>query len=82
MALYLVGGYLTTLGSGTGWVGYAPLSNVPLEAIGGMRHWIRLLIWLALVVVWVAFSLVMLHVSTDRGDNDRVDHDAADRRES
>jgi hypothetical protein len=61
--LLLVGGWLTSLGSRSsfGWVAFAPLgasANIP--AIGGLHEWVRLVIWLLLVVVWIGVSMGIL----------------------
>lgn len=63
-ALDVIALYLTTIGAGTpadfGWFGYAPLTNSsPLDS-GGPPAWARLLIWLALIAVWVVGSLRLL----------------------
>jgi hypothetical protein len=65
MALYEVGAYITTLGSGTGWVGYAPLTSPQIPLVGGLHPWIRLVVWLALVVIWVGTSLLLLKPGSD-----------------
>ena len=64
VGLYFLGGWLTTRGgAGTGWVAYAPLSNPvnTAELPGpGLHPWVRLLIWLALIAVWVVTGVVLL----------------------
>jgi hypothetical protein len=63
VAVYLLGVWLTTIGShsDTGWTGYAPTSNSNFTVFnGGLHPWVRLLIWLALILLWVAASLVLL----------------------
>jgi heme/copper-type cytochrome/quinol oxidase subunit 1 len=74
VALLFIGAYVTSLGGtvyATGWTGYAPLSVAPLRAPGGLHPCVQLLVWLALVVVWVVGSLRILHRrelrSGDRG---------------
>lgn len=69
--LYDPGGRITTRGSaGSGWVAYAPLSsNAPSEAIGGLNQWVRLLIWLALISVWVVPSVWLLRAPSDADDS-------------
>jgi hypothetical protein len=63
VAMYSLGGWITTRGTGTpyGWVGYAPLQtyNTP-NILGGLHPWVRLVIWIALVVVWVFTSMLLL----------------------
>jgi hypothetical protein len=60
LALYVLGGWLTQLGSRapTGWVGYAPLSSTIVY--GGLHPWVRIVIWLLLIAIWVAFSTTLL----------------------
>jgi hypothetical protein len=64
VGLYFFGGWVTTRGgAGTGWVAYAPLSNTvntPDLPGPGLHPWVRLIIWLALIVVWVLASVVLL----------------------
>ena len=55
-----------------GWTGYAPLSstsayssNLSITFAGGLHPWVRLLIWLALIVVWTAVSIVLLRPSSE-----------------
>jgi hypothetical protein len=64
VGLYFFGGWTTTLSeTGSGWVAYAPLSNTFNTANlpgPGLHPWVRLIIWLALVVVWVLASVVVL----------------------
>lgn len=70
-AFYAFGGWLTGLGSKLpyGWVAYAPLSK-QFNTVG-VHPWVRLVIWLVLVAVWVFTSLVLLRTGPpDRnGDN-------------
>jgi heme/copper-type cytochrome/quinol oxidase subunit 1 len=66
--LYLLGSWLTTLGEGNfGWVAYAPLSNAVNTADfrGGLNSGARLLIWLAVILVWVGTSVVLLRSRPD-----------------
>lgn len=60
LALYLLGGWLTTLGTRplVGWTGYAPLSTV--NVFGGIHPWLRLVIWFLLIALWVGSSLGLL----------------------
>jgi hypothetical protein len=69
-ALWFVGGWATTSVGATGWVGYAPLTNAVNVPPGGLHPWARLLIWLALVLVWVLASFAVLRSSADSGSGD------------
>jgi uncharacterized membrane protein YwaF len=64
VALYFFGGWITTRGTGAqfGWVAYAPLSNTN-NLLGGLHPWVRLVIWLVLIVVWAVASLWLLRSS-------------------
>jgi heme/copper-type cytochrome/quinol oxidase subunit 1 len=67
-ALYLFGSWLTTRGEvDFGWVAYAPLSNAVSSGgfPGGLHPWARLLIWIALILVWVGTSVVLLRSRAD-----------------
>jgi heme/copper-type cytochrome/quinol oxidase subunit 1 len=68
--LYFFGSWLTTRGEvGSGWVGYAPLSDFP----GGLDPWVRLPIWLALIVVWVGAGVVLLRSRATDDASERAD---------
>lgn len=60
LALYILGDWLTALGSHPplGWVAYAPLSTG--GEFGGFHPWLRLIIWLLLIAVWVRSSTALL----------------------
>lgn len=62
--LLFFGRWLTARGEGKpGWVAYAPLSRAAntSELLGpGLHPWVRLVIWLALVAVWVVVGVVFL----------------------
>lgn len=61
VGLYAFGGWITTRGSlGYGWEAYAPLSNSYGTQVGGSHPWVRLLICLALILIWVIVSLLLL----------------------
>jgi hypothetical protein len=68
IALYLFGNWLigSWQGGSFGWVSYEPLSQAtpPPEVI--LHPWVRLLIWLALTVVWAIVSLWMLSTRKSR----------------
>ena len=59
IGLLFFGQWVTTRGSLSGWTGYAPLSN-SFQLSGGMQPWVRLIVWLALTLVWMVISLVLL----------------------
>jgi hypothetical protein len=60
LTLYVLGDWLTTLGSRAlnGWVAYAPLQAV--NPLGGLHPWVRLVIWLLLIALWVGTSCAIL----------------------
>jgi heme/copper-type cytochrome/quinol oxidase subunit 1 len=66
VALYFFGGWITTRGTGPqyGWVAYAPLSNAynTPNLLGSLRPWVRLVIWLALILVWAVASALLLRL--------------------
>jgi heme/copper-type cytochrome/quinol oxidase subunit 1 len=70
LALYILGGWLTSLGSHApmGWVAYAPLSTE--DPFGGFHPWLRLLIWLLLIAVWVRSSTALLSTRTTKQQPD------------
>jgi heme/copper-type cytochrome/quinol oxidase subunit 1 len=75
-ALYVFGTLLTTRGEiEFGWVAYAPLSNAVNTADfpGGLHSWARLLIWFALIVVWVGTSVVLLRSRPSADSSERAD---------
>ena len=64
-ALYVLGLYIMTLGNaGSGWVAYAPLTQVAHSLTGtpvaGLHPWVRLVVWLGLTVVWAGCSVALL----------------------
>jgi len=79
-ALVAVGDYVTTLGRFTGWTGYAPLAT-GAPPVGGLHPWLRLLVWLALVLAWAVCSVALLGAgragpepAADRAENGPVAH--------
>ena len=60
--LCLVGGWIANRGRPvTGWTSYAPLTaSSPAVSGPGLHPWVRMVIWLAVVVIWVVGSLVVL----------------------
>lgn len=69
LALYFFGGWVTTRDTFSGWVAYAPLSNTVKVPGGGLHPWVRVLIWLGLIFLWVVASVGLLrtHSESDRG---------------
>lgn len=57
--LWFFGQWVTGLGL-PAFIAYAPLSHSVYSPAGGLAPWARLLVWLGLVLVWVATSLVVL----------------------
>ena len=70
LALFILGDWLTALGSHplTGWVGYAPLSTG--NPFGGFHPWVRLIIWLLLIAVWVRSSTALLSTKSSEQHRD------------
>jgi hypothetical protein len=70
LALYVLGDWLTALGSHspTGWVGYAPLSTG--DVFGGFHPWLRLIIWLLLIAVWGRSSTALLSTRSSEQHQD------------
>ena len=63
VALGFFGGWVTALGSVSGafgWTGYAPLRVATFGPESGLHPWVRLVIWLALTVVWAGTSIILL----------------------
>ena len=72
VGLYFAGGWITSRGTGAqyGWVAYAPLSNssnMP-DPFRGLHPWVRLVIWLVLIAVWVTASAFLLRSRSDQTD--------------
>ena len=63
-ALVVVGDWATTRWTATGWVGCAPLSGGCSTLPTALHPWVRMLIWLGLVVVWAVASMVLLRSRT------------------
>lgn len=62
---YLIGAWATSLDSVSGWFGYAPLSTSSFTYgtapfVGGFHPWVRFVMWLVLIAVWVGVSLTLL----------------------
>jgi heme/copper-type cytochrome/quinol oxidase subunit 1 len=60
--LYFFGSWITSrVGTATGWTSYAPLSIGQANPPGpGLHPWVRLIIWLALILIWVLSSVFLL----------------------
>ena len=68
VALGFFGGWVTALGtagSAFGWTGYAPMRVATFGPDSGLHPWVRLVIWLALTVVWAIASIVLLRSSSE-----------------
>lgn len=76
-ALLFFGSWLTTRGQGgSGWVAYAPLSdtiNATDLPAPGFHPWVRLLIWLALIAIWVAVGVVLLRTRSPEDSSGSAD---------
>ncbi len=64
VALEALGSFLGGVGTATGWVAYAPLSQATLVGPGGPHPWVRLFIWLVMTTVWAVASIVILRAPT------------------
>jgi hypothetical protein len=62
LALGTVGCYIANLRSGVafGWTGYAPLASQVIAVDRGLPNWLRLIIWLVLIVLWAVASIRLL----------------------
>ena len=61
LALAIVAGYLTSLGTRAGWYAYSPLTRPVISQPGmGEPGWLRALIWLAAISLWSAASATLL----------------------
>lgn len=62
IAFAFLGRYLVSLGQERefGWFAYAPLNSSLQLPNHGLRPWLRLVIWLALIAVWCAASVYLL----------------------
>jgi heme/copper-type cytochrome/quinol oxidase subunit 1 len=68
LALSVLGRYLVSLGhrSDFGWFAYAPVSSIVPAPSVGPRPWVRVLIWLGLIVVWAAVSAWLLRPTANQ----------------
>ena len=58
-ALAVVGWWITSWSTDTGWTAYAPLTRGPLGS-HGLHLWVRAVIWLILIGAWTGTSLALL----------------------
>ena len=66
VACAAAGMYLVNLGSTvSGWYAYAPLSQSVYPPHAGLAGWLRLIIWLALVVLWALVSIRVFRPSPE-----------------
>jgi heme/copper-type cytochrome/quinol oxidase subunit 1 len=64
LGLAAAGGFVASLGSlAAGWYAYAPLTSTGYLPGNGIPPWLRLIIWLALIVIWAAASVRLLKPS-------------------
>jgi len=67
LALYAVANWVASIGSHplTGWTAFAPLGQtVAMPYEGGFHPWVRLVIFLVFLLVWVGCSLAVLNGSS------------------
>ena len=72
-ALAIVGLYITTLGSPNnnfGWFGYAPMPGITVLRSPDLSPFEQFLVWLGLVVLWAAASVLILKPSPVRSPGD------------
>lgn len=73
--LLFLGSWLMSLGNHSpyGWVAYAPASgSVNFTTEGGLHPWVQFVLWLLLVLAWIAASLSLLS-NAPRSDLDSPD---------
>ncbi|HEY2639278.1 MAG TPA: hypothetical protein VGI66_05280 [Streptosporangiaceae bacterium] len=73
LALGAVGSYLASLGQGGiafGWYGYSPLTSAANAPGRGLTGWLRLIIWLVLIGLWVLGSVRVLRPSSEKAESD------------
>jgi heme/copper-type cytochrome/quinol oxidase subunit 1 len=65
IAFAVTGAYIASLGNmaPTGWYAYAPVSPQGYGPRTGLAGWLRLVVVLALVVLWAAVSILILRPS-------------------
>ncbi len=62
VALLFFGEWLTSLGAHplTGWTGFAPLQNSAIPYEGGLHPWVRLVIWIIVIALWIVVAMALL----------------------
>jgi hypothetical protein len=77
LALGMLGSYLVSLGAPvSGWYGFSPLTDS--FYVPGLRPWLRLIIWLLVIVVWAAGSIWVLRPSLDQAASPEPERHAGD----
>lgn len=66
LALAVLGRYLVSLGKtgNFGWFAYAPMNSTVSTPHPGERPWVRLVIWLGLILAWTGPSFFLLRPTT------------------
>jgi hypothetical protein len=77
LVCYVLANWLTSIDSGlTGWVGYAPLQESSFRLTnGGLQPWVRVVIWIFFIVLWVLPSLWLLRPARVSGHDPEPDGD-------
>ncbi len=72
LALGAVGSYLVRLGGGArfGWYAYSPLTARVYPPGTGLRPWLRLIVWLAVIGLWALASIRVLRPSSGQAAPD------------
>ena len=72
LALGAAGSYLVNLGNTAraGWYAYAPLSQAVYPPRTGLAGWLRLIVWLVLIVLWAVVSVRLLRPSPQERRHD------------
>jgi heme/copper-type cytochrome/quinol oxidase subunit 1 len=67
LALWAVGNYVVSLGSGLGpgWYAYAPLTAGAYAPGRGLHAWVRVIIWLVLIGAWALASVRVLRPTSE-----------------
>lgn len=68
--LYVLGLWVGDLGLHpfTGWTGYAPLQNNAFSLVnGGLHPWVRVVLWMMLIMFWTLTSLWLLRTPSTLG---------------
>lgn len=67
LALGVLAGYLTSLGTLSGWYAYTPLTQRAVLPGAGEPGWVRLIVWLAVIGLWASASVRMLRQPPGQG---------------